>query len=125
MSCSKNEVRIPDLATKVRIEATNEVKRKNIIKDLYYLASHSNPYGIRGIVVKDSAGMLTVHYCGELVFVWSQAELKRYICKDDWTDIVSNEVTRIKDERRKAVIEDEMRKVKNELAKRNYVVCHQ
>jgi hypothetical protein len=124
MICCEKEVQAPDLATKIKLSALEEVRRKNIIKNLYFLTGCDNPYGVDGVVIKDDKTALTAYYCGELVFVWRQGDLKRYICQDDnWTNIVTDEAERIRTERNLIRLQETDQQLKNKVAKKNYVTC--
>lgn len=120
MLCCNEAKETPDLASELHQIALDDVREKNVLATLYFLTGCANPYGLNEIVITDGLA-LTVHHCGNLVFVWQNGQLKRYIV-GDWWDIVYEAAQRIKDDYRKSDIQNQLQRIKNKMATENFVV---
>jgi hypothetical protein len=117
-------MKIKDWAGKIKQEAEEEVRAKNLIEALYYLTSKENPYAIDGAAATCHKTTLKVHYHGELVFSYAGGKLQKYICgQDDWTIALIDEFDRRKSEQRENELKGQIQTAVNEAAKENFVIC--
>lgn len=122
MYCCKVEPSVPDLATKRKQKAFEEVMNFKIIRNVAMLTNCVNPYTINGIVILKEQNSYKVYVCGSVVFWIIGNDLKKYIC-GDWINILSNEVKAIRTERAHIKLQNKTQVVLNKIAAKKYVVC--
>lgn len=122
MLCCEMKSDVSDKAGLLRKTALQEVKQKKVIANTYLLAKCANPYAVDNTVVIKAGNDYKVFYCGDLVYLTVNNDLRRYVC-GDWTDILSREAAKIRNQRKEAKTENRRQSLANDIAARNYVVC--
>jgi hypothetical protein len=116
---------VPDLASNIKEVALREIEQKNVKSNIYTLTSCANPYAVDNIIIiKESYHSYKVFQCGVLVFYMVNYDLRKYTC-GNWTDKLASEVNSIKAQRASVKAKDRLQSIKNSVAKKNYVLCHQ
>jgi hypothetical protein len=122
MLCCEMKSNVSDKAGLLRETALQEVKQKKIIANTYLLTKCANPYAVDNVVVVKAGNDYRVFYCGDLVYLTVNNNLRRYVC-GDWTDILSNEAAKIRNQRKEAEAGNRRQLLANDIAEKNFVVC--
>ncbi|MHA2404709.1 MAG: hypothetical protein ACXADH_17040, partial [Candidatus Kariarchaeaceae archaeon] len=86
------------------------------------LTKCANPYAVDNVVVVKAGNDYRVFYCGDLVYLTVNNDLRRYVC-GEWTDILSNEAAKIRNQRKEAEAGNRRQLLANDIAEKNFVVC--
>jgi hypothetical protein len=122
MFCCEVQSTISDTASVLKKTAYQDVKRREIVSNLFVLTSCVNPYAIDKVVVVKNRNSYKVYDCGILVFHMVYTDLKKYIC-GDWSNKLANEVKAIQAQKQRVKAKDRLQLILNTKAAENYITC--